>query len=114
MLKRIYLENYGCPSNKFDLEVMIAHLQKSGYLIAENFRSADVIVVNTCGVKKPTEDKIIHHTPQTLWINPWEVDDLRSKHRAVVRAMMAELHRRFGDAEAAEQALYPDPQFGAV
>ena len=58
--KRVYLENYGCPANRFDLEVMAASLQKSGHSIVEDLKSADVLVINTCAVKKPTQDKIIH------------------------------------------------------
>jgi len=57
--KCIYVENYGCAANRFDLEVMLAHLIDAGYHLAADTSTADIILVNTCGVKKPTEDRII-------------------------------------------------------
>lgn len=58
--KNVYLESYGCPSNKFDLEVMITYLERSKYFIVKSPESADFLIINTCGVKKPTEDKILY------------------------------------------------------
>src|SRR5512147_3131693 len=60
LTKCVYLENYGCPSNKFDLNLMSTSLQDSGYRIVEDVQSADILIINTCGVKKPTEDRILH------------------------------------------------------
>jgi MiaB-like tRNA modifying enzyme len=57
--KTVYVENYGCAANKFDFEVMLAHLMSAGYRFTDGASSADVIMINTCGVKKPTEDRII-------------------------------------------------------
>ena len=58
--KRIYLESYGCPSNKFDSQVMVTKLEEVGHIITGNYEDADIVVVNTCGVKSPTEAKILH------------------------------------------------------
>jgi MiaB-like tRNA modifying enzyme len=58
--KRVYTESFGCPSNQFDLEVMMGHLEEDGCTFVDNAEDADVLIVNTCGVKKPTEDKILH------------------------------------------------------
>jgi threonylcarbamoyladenosine tRNA methylthiotransferase CDKAL1 len=55
----IYAESYGCTANKFDFEILVGHLVKAGYHLCSDVDSADVIIVNTCGVKKPTEDRII-------------------------------------------------------
>ncbi len=55
----IYVENYGCTANKYDLEVMLAYLTEAGYRLSGSPESADVLLVNTCGVKKQTEDRIL-------------------------------------------------------
>jgi len=55
----VYVENYGCTANVFDLQIMLAGLTNGGYTITDQAESADMILVNTCGVKKPTEDKIL-------------------------------------------------------
>lgn len=55
----IYAENYGCAANRFDFEILVGHLVNAGYRLCSDVNSANVIVVNTCGVKKPTEDRMI-------------------------------------------------------
>lgn len=55
----IYVENYGCTANKYDLEVMLGYLAEAGYRLSGSPESADVLLVNTCGVKKQTEDRIL-------------------------------------------------------
>lgn len=57
--KSIYVESYGCAANKADLEIMLAQILDSGYRISESPEAADIILLNTCGVKKPTEDRMI-------------------------------------------------------
>jgi len=58
--RTIYIENYGCAANKADFEIMLAYILDSGYKISNKLDEADIIVVNTCGVKKPTEDRILN------------------------------------------------------
>jgi len=57
--RAVYAENYGCAANKADFEIMLAYILKSGYKITDRPETADVILVNTCGVKRPTEDRIL-------------------------------------------------------
>ncbi|MEM0050172.1 MAG: tRNA (N(6)-L-threonylcarbamoyladenosine(37)-C(2))-methylthiotransferase [Candidatus Bathyarchaeia archaeon] len=56
--KAIYIESYGCAANKADTEIMLAHIVNAGYRVVDKIEDADIILVNTCGVKKPTEDRI--------------------------------------------------------
>ncbi|MBS7625610.1 tRNA (N(6)-L-threonylcarbamoyladenosine(37)-C(2))-methylthiotransferase [Candidatus Bathyarchaeota archaeon] len=57
--KTVYFETYGCASNKSDMEIMLAILEKSGYLEVESPEEATIIIVNTCAVKKVTEDRML-------------------------------------------------------
>jgi MiaB-like tRNA modifying enzyme len=57
--KTLYLENYGCTANKFDFEIIIGLLKKEKHQITSDFSKADIFLINTCGVKQPTEDKIL-------------------------------------------------------
>ena len=54
---RYYLETYGCAANRADELVMREVLRRSGWVEA-SIDQADVLIVNTCGVKKPTEDRM--------------------------------------------------------
>jgi threonylcarbamoyladenosine tRNA methylthiotransferase CDKAL1 len=57
--RNLYVENYGCTANRFDFEIMLAYLMGAGYRLTENANLADIILINTCGVKRPTEDRIL-------------------------------------------------------
>jgi len=67
--KLVYAENYGCAANKFDLEVMLGILKAEGYQLSSDPAGTDVILVNTCGVKKPTEDRIIQRLRRLSRLN---------------------------------------------
>lgn len=55
---KVFIETYGCSANVSDSEIMAGLLGKGGHSIAETVEDADVVVVNTCTVKGPTEEKI--------------------------------------------------------
>ena len=57
--QRVFLRNFGCSSNTADAELMRGCLLKSGFKLVENAEDADVLIFNTCGVKSPTENRII-------------------------------------------------------
>lgn len=57
---KIYFESYGCSSNFADEEIMKGLLKEAGFRIVNNFREADLIVLNTCNVKLPTSQRMIH------------------------------------------------------
>ena len=59
MLFRFYLETYGCSLNMADSDLIIGRLHEYGYERADEIPSSNVIILNSCGVKEPTEDKII-------------------------------------------------------
>ena len=60
MIRNVYFESYGCPSNRSDLEIMLGRLRDAGFKLTGDIDSADVFLVNTCAVKKPTEDRMLN------------------------------------------------------
>ncbi len=57
---RFYLETYGCSLNKSDSDIIVGHLASLGAERVEDSDNANVLILNTCGVKEPTEDRIVH------------------------------------------------------
>jgi len=55
-----YLETYGCSLNTADSDIISGILRGLGATEISDDRAADIIILNTCGVKEPTEDRIIH------------------------------------------------------
>ncbi|RLJ05309.1 MAG: threonylcarbamoyladenosine tRNA methylthiotransferase, partial [Candidatus Aenigmatarchaeota archaeon] len=56
---KIYVETYGCALNKADTEVILGILTKRGIRVVDSVDDATIVIVNTCGVKAPTEFKIL-------------------------------------------------------
>nr|MDO8108756.1 tRNA (N(6)-L-threonylcarbamoyladenosine(37)-C(2))-methylthiotransferase [Candidatus Sigynarchaeota archaeon] len=59
-----FLETYGCTLNTSDSEVIARILEKEGLVQTSSVKDATFIVINTCGVKTPTEQKILHQIRQ--------------------------------------------------
>lgn len=58
---KVYIETYGCTFNQADSQIMAGLLTKESVTLVDNVDDADIIVVNTCYVKLPTESKITNH-----------------------------------------------------
>ncbi|MEM0356434.1 MAG: tRNA (N(6)-L-threonylcarbamoyladenosine(37)-C(2))-methylthiotransferase [Candidatus Anstonellales archaeon] len=53
---KIYFETYGCTLNQADTEIMKSVTRHE---VVDSENDADIIVINSCGVKGPTESKIV-------------------------------------------------------
>lgn len=56
---RIFVKSFGCSSNLADGEVLAGCLAEAGYTLVDSVCAADVVVLNTCAVKEPTENRMI-------------------------------------------------------
>ena len=54
----IFFESYGCTANTNSTEIMKGLIRQAGFNITSNSDYADLIVINSCIVKEPTEEKI--------------------------------------------------------
>ncbi len=56
---RIHIVSLGCPKNLVDSEVMLGCLQKDGWVVEEEAKKADLLLVNTCGFIQPAVEEAI-------------------------------------------------------
>jgi len=59
MVKKLFIETYGCQMNVADSEVVASIMQMDGYETTENISEADAIFVNTCSIRDNAEQKVI-------------------------------------------------------
>lgn len=57
---KVYIETFGCTFNQGDSQIMAGLLQEKNAEIVEKPEDADVIIINTCYVKHPTEQKVLN------------------------------------------------------
>ena len=61
-MAKVVIETYGCTLNQADSRIMGRILKENGYEVeyGKYEENADYLIVNTCTVKSPTENKIIY------------------------------------------------------
>ena len=55
---KVYLETMGCQMNRLDSELVAASLRAAGLELTDDARAADVLLYNTCSVRRHAEDKV--------------------------------------------------------
>lgn len=62
--KTYHIITIGCQMNKADSERLAGRLEQTGYKKIDNKYQADLVVVNTCGVRQTAEDRIYGLIPE--------------------------------------------------
>ncbi len=57
--KTYYLRTYGCQANERDSETLAGILDELNFTSVEHPEEADVILLNTCAIRKNAEDKVL-------------------------------------------------------
>lgn len=56
-MKNLYIETLGCQMNKSDSERIAGILSHFDYVLTENEKEADLLIVNTCSIRQLSADK---------------------------------------------------------
>ncbi|MDD2591194.1 MAG: tRNA (N6-isopentenyl adenosine(37)-C2)-methylthiotransferase MiaB [Erysipelotrichaceae bacterium] len=56
--KTCYLRTYGCQANERDSETIAGILKRMGFTMIDDEKTADMIILNTCAIRKNAEDKV--------------------------------------------------------
>lgn len=57
---KVYIETFGCTFNQADSQIMAGILKENQKMMTDSPEDADIIVMNTCYVKHPTEQKVLN------------------------------------------------------
>lgn len=58
MARLLHIETYGCQMNKLDSQLVMDALLADGFELTDDAKKADVILFNTCSVRKHAEDRV--------------------------------------------------------
>ena len=56
--KKVYIRTFGCQMNKRDSEILAGALARRGAALVGDWQDADVILFNTCAVRRHAEDRV--------------------------------------------------------
>jgi tRNA-2-methylthio-N6-dimethylallyladenosine synthase len=59
MIKKVFIETYGCQMNVADSETVAAIMQMDGFEPTDNITEADLVLINTCSVRDNAEKKVL-------------------------------------------------------
>lgn len=54
---RYFIKTYGCQANEYDSELIAGILEKFGAIATDDEKDADIVIFNTCAVRKNAENK---------------------------------------------------------
>lgn len=57
-MKKFYIETYGCQMNKAESSSLIKLMEDKGFIYTQLYYEADVVIINTCSVRKTAENRI--------------------------------------------------------
>src|SRR5260370_30476981 len=58
MSRLVFVQNFGCQMNDYDVERMVEVLRKEGYEATQRADEADLILINSCSVREKAEQKV--------------------------------------------------------
>ncbi|MDD5254021.1 MAG: tRNA (N(6)-L-threonylcarbamoyladenosine(37)-C(2))-methylthiotransferase [Candidatus Nanoarchaeia archaeon] len=58
---KIYIKTFGCALNKADSSFMANFLKDHNFLMVGSQEEADYVIVNSCGVKSRTQDRVLSY-----------------------------------------------------
>ena len=56
--RKLYIESYGCAMNFSDSEIVASIMLEQGFETTNDFKSADVIFINTCSIRENAEQRV--------------------------------------------------------
>jgi threonylcarbamoyladenosine tRNA methylthiotransferase CDKAL1 len=72
-MTKFFIETYGCSHNFSDSEQMAGLLQEAKFNPVENIEDSDIIIINTCTVKGPTETAFFKRLDEIKQNNPYKI-----------------------------------------
>lgn len=80
MVKKVYIETYGCQMNVADSEVVVSILSEHGFKLAADINDADLILINTCSIRDNAE--------QRVWSRLRTIKHLRKKKKDLIVGLL--------------------------
>ena len=89
-----FVQTWGCQMNEEDSEQMALYLEQLGLTQADSISEAQVILLNTCSVRKKPEDKAFSMLGQLLFVKQARPDTVIGVCGCMAQLRAKEIHQR--------------------
>jgi tRNA-2-methylthio-N6-dimethylallyladenosine synthase len=90
MSKKVFLRSFGCQMNIYDSSRLLGAFVGAGWRVSPTLESADVILFNTCSVRKHAEDRV--------WGKVTELKALKKQHPKKIIGIVGCMAKAHGKA----------------
>jgi tRNA-2-methylthio-N6-dimethylallyladenosine synthase len=90
VVKKLYIETYGCQMNVADSEVVVSILSDHGYERTDDMKEAGLILLNTCSIRENAE--------QRIWGRLKAIGHLKKKNGSIVIGLIGCMAERLKEA----------------
>ncbi|MFC1764055.1 tRNA (N6-isopentenyl adenosine(37)-C2)-methylthiotransferase MiaB [Planctomycetota bacterium] len=98
MSKRtVHIKSFGCQMNKLDTALVSSALQQADYVLTDNVKEADVVLINTCSVRDHAEQRVFSHLGQ--------LKHLKKNRPEVIVGIMGCMAQRLGETLLEHEAV---------
>ncbi len=98
MVRKLYIETYGCQMNFSDSEIVASIMHENGYKITNDICKAHVIFINTCSIRDNAEQRVFKRLRQ--------IQSLRKNNSGIIIGVLGCL------AERAKTSLLEESKLG--
>ncbi|MCX6260316.1 MAG: tRNA (N6-isopentenyl adenosine(37)-C2)-methylthiotransferase MiaB [Bacteroidia bacterium] len=97
MIKKVYIETYGCQMNVADSEVVVSILSDHGYEHTDDIKEAGLILLNTCSIRENAE--------QRIWGRLKAIGHLKKKNGSIVIGLIGCMAERLKETAIEKEHL---------
>ena len=58
---KFFISTFGCKVNQYESQIILELFLKSGFEKTENFKDADIVIINSCTVTKESSKKVLRY-----------------------------------------------------
>ena len=92
--KKIFIKTFGCIGNTADSERIKTFYWDKGYKEVDNWKEADLVVINTCIIRESAENRVYGLINEIDKYNRSQISDVRSQIKIIITGCLAGLANR--------------------
>lgn len=85
---KLYLKTFGCAQNESDSERIKTYYQEKGYELVENWKEANLVVINSCVIRESAENRVYGLIDKIR-----KAESLRSKRKIILTGCLVPISK---------------------